>query len=171
MPFCPVCREEYRHGFTHCADCGESLVDVLDPLPNIEKIYVDDAEALLLCSITDDFKALLIEATLQDQGIPVLMRTGGAGRYFAESGGISGEHWEIYVPSYLGGEARELLNGIILNEAAAHPEIPPDEPGYVSPRRSYKASEDKRIKLSIIFGLIAAAYILYMYFATGSAGI
>ena len=27
MPACPNCREEYRAGFTVCADCGASLVD------------------------------------------------------------------------------------------------------------------------------------------------
>jgi hypothetical protein len=29
MPFCPQCRDEFREGFTTCADCGTTLVDVL----------------------------------------------------------------------------------------------------------------------------------------------
>jgi len=29
MPWCPKCRNEYREGFTVCADCGVALVDVL----------------------------------------------------------------------------------------------------------------------------------------------
>lgn len=29
MPWCPKCRNEYREGFTVCADCGVELVDVL----------------------------------------------------------------------------------------------------------------------------------------------
>jgi hypothetical protein len=32
MPFCPLCRFEYRKGFTECADCGATLVDTLEPL-------------------------------------------------------------------------------------------------------------------------------------------
>jgi DNA-directed RNA polymerase subunit RPC12/RpoP len=27
MLFCPICRVEYRSGFTNCADCGEQLVE------------------------------------------------------------------------------------------------------------------------------------------------
>ena len=30
MPWCPKCRNEYREGFTVCADCGVELVDRLD---------------------------------------------------------------------------------------------------------------------------------------------
>jgi len=33
MPFCPVCREEYREGFTVCADCGAGLEPELPPEP------------------------------------------------------------------------------------------------------------------------------------------
>lgn len=31
--FCPVCKAEYRPGFTHCADCGVPLVSSLPPQP------------------------------------------------------------------------------------------------------------------------------------------
>src|SRR5690349_9202916 len=31
MPFCPVCRLEYRPGFAACADCGAALVEELPP--------------------------------------------------------------------------------------------------------------------------------------------
>ena len=51
MPWCPKCRNEYREGFTVCADCGVELVDVLGearaetvqmlngPATDIEKVY------------------------------------------------------------------------------------------------------------------------------------
>ena len=51
MPWCPKCRNEYREGFTVCADCGVELVDVLGearaetvqmlngPAADIEKVY------------------------------------------------------------------------------------------------------------------------------------
>jgi hypothetical protein len=29
VPYCPACREEYREGFTVCADCGAGLVETL----------------------------------------------------------------------------------------------------------------------------------------------
>lgn len=31
--FCPVCKAEYRPGFTHCVDCDVDLVDALPPAP------------------------------------------------------------------------------------------------------------------------------------------
>ena len=31
MPFCPQCGDEYRAGFTQCADCGVTLVDAAAP--------------------------------------------------------------------------------------------------------------------------------------------
>jgi hypothetical protein len=33
MPFCPVCRLEYRPGFDECSDCGVGLVDELPAEP------------------------------------------------------------------------------------------------------------------------------------------
>ena len=32
MPFCPKCKNEYREGFTHCAECKFELVDSLEDL-------------------------------------------------------------------------------------------------------------------------------------------
>ena len=29
MPWCPICRNEYREGFEVCADCGAKLVEEL----------------------------------------------------------------------------------------------------------------------------------------------
>jgi len=29
--FCPVCKAEYREGFTRCAECGAELIDELPP--------------------------------------------------------------------------------------------------------------------------------------------
>ena len=30
MPWCPVCKNEYREGYTHCNDCDVDLVDSLE---------------------------------------------------------------------------------------------------------------------------------------------
>ena len=30
MPWCPKCKNEYKDGFTVCADCGTELVASLD---------------------------------------------------------------------------------------------------------------------------------------------
>ena len=36
MPYCPQCRDEFREGFTTCADCGVALVAVLSPVAEAE---------------------------------------------------------------------------------------------------------------------------------------
>ena len=33
MPWCPVCKNEYREGYTHCNDCDVDLVDSLEEGP------------------------------------------------------------------------------------------------------------------------------------------
>jgi hypothetical protein len=39
MPFCPRCGDEYRTGFTHCADCGVALVDAPAPEDDPSRPY------------------------------------------------------------------------------------------------------------------------------------
>lgn len=77
MPFCPVCRAEYRHGITYCSDCDVELVESLDgvdalketadapliegKLCELEEFFSEDAEFLVCsscgCAVdeTDDF--------------------------------------------------------------------------------------------------------------------
>lgn len=49
MKYCPNCREEYREGFTECAECFATLVDELppeepdeptDPYPDLVQVFV-----------------------------------------------------------------------------------------------------------------------------------
>ena len=40
MPWCPICKNEYREGISECADCKVPLVESLDNI-------VEDADALL----------------------------------------------------------------------------------------------------------------------------
>jgi hypothetical protein len=45
--FCPICRAEYRRGFTKCSDCKVQLVCDLPPgPPESEAVYVDYKEML-----------------------------------------------------------------------------------------------------------------------------
>ncbi len=41
MPWCPVCKNEYREGYTHCNDCDVDLVDSLEEGP---KALISGAE-------------------------------------------------------------------------------------------------------------------------------
>ncbi|MBR1692731.1 MAG: hypothetical protein IJ711_08160, partial [Lachnospiraceae bacterium] len=33
MPWCPICKNEYKEGYTTCADCKVALVDSLEEIP------------------------------------------------------------------------------------------------------------------------------------------
>lgn len=50
MPWCPKCKNEYKDGFTVCADCGEPLVASLDSVDNtIEFVFGTEEEMTKLC--------------------------------------------------------------------------------------------------------------------------
>jgi hypothetical protein len=70
--FCPKCKNEYREEFTHCADCGISLVNELpkeEPKNKLE--YVDLVEVL-----RTNNKAIIaiIKSILDSENIPYLVQ-------------------------------------------------------------------------------------------------
>ena len=176
MPFCPVCRIEYRSGFTYCPDCDETLVESLEPLPVMPVRYIDDSEAVLLCTHTDEFKADMIVTALQNRGIPVLIIINEEERDENVTEEFSIKTNEIYVPLYLDDDAHEVLSGIV-SDASDAPEVsssntPPNSDELYcqnekNPYESYKPVEDKRIKLSVIFGIISVVYVIILYLTVG----
>ena len=52
MPWCPKCRNEYREGFTVCADCGVDLVDELTE-EEVKKIALLKAPLASVMEIMD----------------------------------------------------------------------------------------------------------------------
>ena len=62
--FCPVCRSEYREGFTKCADCQVDLVEVL--APEREPEFHDFVEII---TVFDEAKLALIKSILEDAGL------------------------------------------------------------------------------------------------------
>lgn len=67
--YCPKCRVEYRAGFSTCSDCGEGLVDVLPPEPEI-----DYAELVTVYTAIDENMANLALSLLKDVGIDAYLR-------------------------------------------------------------------------------------------------
>ena len=57
--YCPVCRAEYREGFSECADCGVALVEQLppdrgpEPSEPGEVSYQDLAEVFTTTNLSD----------------------------------------------------------------------------------------------------------------------
>ncbi|MDL2280749.1 DUF2007 domain-containing protein [Selenomonadales bacterium OttesenSCG-928-I06] len=118
MPFCPTCRVEYRQEFTECVDCGEVLVEILEPLPAFD--ITADTEPVLLCEIFDDIEVSMLMEVLQKEGIPAMMKSSGAGQYLSVYMGFSKYGKEIYVPPHLVAEAREIMVGMIGSSALLH---------------------------------------------------
>ena len=68
--FCPVCRAEYREGFTRCADCGVELTPVLPaehPLP-------DPIPLTTVLESSDEAVIVIAKSLLDDAGIPCLVQ-------------------------------------------------------------------------------------------------
>lgn len=42
MPYCPICKNEYREGFTTCSECKCDLVDSLDEIKTGEELPEED---------------------------------------------------------------------------------------------------------------------------------
>ena len=118
MPFCPVCKSEYREGVKTCADCGHELVDSLPPEPpkeNETEIIIDDKPAFLV-SLSSNIECGCIEGCLETAGIPYSKRDRGAGGYIGVYMGYSVFGADYFVPSKFLEKAKDVL------DASAPPE-------------------------------------------------
>jgi hypothetical protein len=69
--FCPLCKAEYREGYTRCADCDVDLVPALPPQPDPPEPSTDDAgpDAVVLCQEDDPATLTAILSALEARGI------------------------------------------------------------------------------------------------------
>lgn len=97
MPYCPVCEDEFRPGFTVCPDCNAELVDELpvdEPTeePEPQTSGFDGARTRAAGHPDDDFivevfrgvpgvQFDLVHSFLQANGLHVHVQTIGAGRW------------------------------------------------------------------------------------------
>jgi hypothetical protein len=74
--FCPVCKAEYRFGFTHCSDCDVDLVESLDSSADSDAGQSGQLEAAgldtpeLLWTGIDSGAFTRIRAALDEANIP-----------------------------------------------------------------------------------------------------
>jgi len=114
MPFCPDCHEEYRAGFTTCADCGAALVEE-PPITQPEPIIETRAEYFspaFLCSATHGFSSDLLICALKEAGIPTQVKHRGSGEFLTIFMGASGQGMDIFVPSDMLQKARDIMANV-----------------------------------------------------------
>jgi hypothetical protein len=72
--FCPICKSEYREGYSRCADCDVDLVPALPPQPDPPEPAPDDSgpDAVVLCREDDPATLTAILSALEARGIRFL---------------------------------------------------------------------------------------------------
>lgn len=98
--FCPVCRDEYRRGFTRCATCDVDLVETLDAEPAADlperphkEARIADLPAVNFCGFVHLEDAREARARLKEHGVrsEILIRDG-------EDDGQAEEYWLRVTP-------------------------------------------------------------------------
>lgn len=72
--FCPVCKAEYREGFTRCSDCDVDLVDTLPEEP--EEEIDPDAKFVEVLRTRNSTDIVLIESILDSADLHYYIRGG-----------------------------------------------------------------------------------------------
>jgi len=122
--FCPVCKYEYRRGFTHCNDCDVDLVDALpseDEVDHTLRTPADEmAQPTLLWKGASGGTFSAITAALDAAKIPYNREDLDARLVFSSEF----SELEIWVPAANFSEAQAVLDDV-LNSTANAP-LPPD---------------------------------------------
>lgn len=73
MPYCPLCRTEYRRGFTQCNDCGADLVA---ELPDMDSDAGANREfrPAKLAGFLLPAEAEMVKGVLEENGIRAFVR-------------------------------------------------------------------------------------------------
>jgi Putative prokaryotic signal transducing protein len=67
--YCPVCKTEYREGFTECSDCQVTLLAGTPP-PEPPSSFDPDLDLVVVLETNDAVQMALAKGMLEDAGIP-----------------------------------------------------------------------------------------------------
>lgn len=131
MPWCPLCKAEYREGFAWCSDCEAELADELDKEAEGKKDHPDNESSVdewqLLGIINDEQEANIIESLLTSENIPVQRRYKGVSHMSKIAGGMTKLGIHFYVLGNNLQETKELLKAIRNEEPNFLEENPEEE--------------------------------------------
>lgn len=105
MHLCPNCKTEYEEGSSICSNCGTLLVIEA----NEESTKKEFDNSVFLTNAADEFEAGIIESKLKEARIPVLRKHKEAGSYINIYMGNTVYGIDLYVPSKLFVEAKEII--------------------------------------------------------------
>mgnify|MGYP000740100130 CR=1 FL=1 len=105
MLLCPNCKTENEEGSVRCNNCGTLLV--IDEKEESKNIEVDNS--VFLTNVADEFEAGIIESKLKEAKIPVLRKYKESGSYINIYMGNTVYGIDLYVPSQLFVEAKEII--------------------------------------------------------------
>jgi len=150
MPFCPVCRAEYRPGIETCADCHVALVDELPeeyrpPPPTGNDVPVARADSLAIAEMWAEL--------LGDEDISCRIVPAGVGDTILVPGQT---YWEVRVAAIDARRAHELL------PASEHEAIAP-------PEEDVEATDSEAASRALRWFIVAGAvFIALMLLVLGS---
>lgn len=110
MPFCPRCKTEYIEGVGECSDCNVPLVEELpEAIPEDE----DRGNFALLHTFPSIVYAEMVRETLENRGIPCLMKSDMLTSAYGSKGGGVFSRVRIYVPEERLKECDEIMNQML----------------------------------------------------------
>lgn len=117
MPWCPICKAEYREGVKVCNDCNSKLVNEL------KEENIDYDEEAFLISVSGDIEANTVESLLRIYEIPIFRRYREAGGYLELYMGMSTSGVDLFVPSRFLEDAIEIIKNEKENELVENDEF------------------------------------------------
>lgn len=115
MPWCPVCKQEYRPEFHSCTSCNVELVNAIPPdiVETEPQQQINMTEKwILLTEITTENEVTIIESFLQSHEIPVVKQLKGNGEMLKLYTGVTNDGIEIFVPASQEQRAKGLLERV-----------------------------------------------------------
>ena len=119
MAWCPICKAEYREGFTVCSGCDCDLVNELENDKSEEKneeLIALYNEQVYLMNVRDEIEATVIESLLKDNSISVLKKFNESSGYISIVMGSSPTGIDIYVSQRNYIEAKAIIEAEIVSE-------------------------------------------------------
>lgn len=122
MPFCPMCRSEYREGYTRCSDCDVDLVAAL-PVAAPDESAGTPVNLVELAAFATDAEAEMFREILEKEGIASVLH----GDFYPIVGG-GGPSVSLLVDESDLTKAGKLLEDCFPDEVEAAPEEQTEDP-------------------------------------------